>query len=40
MNAGDMMAKQDAMVEDFGRVWFDQNAMTNIFSLASIEDKC
>ena len=40
MNAGNMMVKQDAMVKDFGRVWFDQNAMTNMFSLASMEDKC
>jgi hypothetical protein len=38
-NAGDLMTKMKATVPEYGEVWFDQNAMTNVFSLASMEDK-
>jgi hypothetical protein len=38
-NAGDMTTNTKAMVPAYGTVWFDKNAMTNVFSLASMEDK-
>jgi hypothetical protein len=34
-NAGDLMTKIKATVPEYGELWFNQNAMTNVFSLAS-----
>ena len=38
-NAGDLSTKKQASVPDYGEVWFDDSAMTNVFSLAAMEDK-
>ena len=38
-NAGDLLTKKQASVADYGDVWFDSSAMTNIFSFATMEDK-
>jgi hypothetical protein len=36
-NAGDLITDQKADVPDYGQVWYDKNAMTNVFSLAEME---
>jgi hypothetical protein len=38
-NGGDLITDHKAMVKDFGEVWFNPNAVTNIFSMAEMENK-
>ena len=38
-NAGELTTNLKASVPNYGTVWFDANAMTNVFSLASMQDK-
>ena len=38
-NGGDFFTNKCATVPGFGEVWYDPNAMTNIFSLALLEKK-
>ena len=38
-NAGTMQTKEKATVPKYGEVWFDQNAITNVFSLANMTRK-
>ena len=38
-NAGVLEVRQQADVENYGTVWFNEQAMTNVFSLASMERK-
>ena len=38
-NAGTMETKDKAIVPKYGEVWFDKNAITNVFSLANMTKK-
>lgn len=38
-NGGDLFTNQRATVPGFGEVWYNKNAITNIFSLAELEKK-
>jgi hypothetical protein len=38
-NAGDIASHATATVPGYGKVWFNPNAITNIFSFAQMEDK-
>jgi hypothetical protein len=39
-NPGDCSLNQEAHVPKWGKVWFDEQMMTNISNLASMEEKC
>ena len=38
-NAGNLITNKRATVPDYGQVWFDENAITNVFSLANMANK-
>ncbi len=38
-NAGDLTTNQQATVPAYGKVWYDEEAMTNVFSLAEMMDR-
>jgi hypothetical protein len=38
-NAGDLTSTQQAEVPGFGQVWYNENAMTNIYSLCDMVDR-
>jgi hypothetical protein len=38
-NAGDLTSTQQAEVPGFGQVWYNENAMTNIYSLGDMVDR-
>jgi hypothetical protein len=38
-NGGDLITNMKANVKDFGEVWYNPNAVTNIYSMAEMEDK-
>ena len=39
INVGDLSTKKQATIPNYGDVWYDNSAMTNVFSLAAMEDK-
>jgi hypothetical protein len=39
MNGGILHTRQKGSVPGFGKVWYNENAITNIFSFAEMEDK-
>ena len=39
MNAGTLMTSSKATVSGYGKVWFAEHAITNVFSLALMEDR-
>ena len=38
-NAGNLITNQKATVPGYGKVWFKEEAMTNVFSLANMEKR-
>ena len=38
-NAGTRIVSEQAMVAAFGKVWFDEQAIANIFALADLKKK-
>ena len=38
-NGGDLKTHQKAHVENYGEVWFDERAITNIMSLKNVKEK-
>jgi len=39
-NGGELTTNNEAQVPGFGKVWFNNKAITNMFSFAEMEDKC
>lgn len=39
-NAGSLITNKKATVPGYGEVWYDSEAMTNVFSLAKMQDMC
>ena len=38
-NGGDLVTDMKAMIKDFGEGWFNPKAVSNIFSMAEMQDK-